>query len=219
MKLKFAIAALGYLLMAGCTAITPLEKQYSGYLGDYSNMETADTPDGSDVKRWISPALKKGTYKKVIVQPVTYFPAPRTSEQVKLETLNEISEYLTNQIKAEVGKNFEITDKSGPDTLTYQIAITGVDTPLEGMKLYEVVPIAMVYSGASLAMGMRDHVVVIYIEGLITDSITGEEVAKGLRQGVGQSLRDDNQQLDIEKVKKLLNGWASEVGMLGDKLL
>ena len=53
----------------------------------------------------------------------------------------------------------------------------------------------------------------------MTDSVTGQTVAKGVRQGVGESLRNDKQELDVEKVKTLLNGWAAEVGMLAKRLL
>ncbi len=68
-------------------------------------------------------------------------------------------------------------------------------------------------------MGNRDDVVVVYVDALVSDSATGEKIAKGVRQGVGENLRDDKQQLDIEKVKKLLNGWASGVGIMSEKLL
>lgn len=220
MKLKLTLAAIGYLLLAGCTAITPLEKQHSGYLSDYSDMKVIDTPDGSDVMRWVSPDLKKGVYTKAIVEQVSFFPAPKTSEKVKLETLNKISNYLTAQIKSELSSNnFELTDKPGPDTLTYQIAVTGVATPLEGLQYYEVLPITLVYAGAVLAMGSRDDVVVVYLEGVVKDSVTGKEVAKSVRQGVGENLQDSDKQLDVEKVKELLNSWAKYIGEVAKKLL
>lgn len=48
MKFKHAIATVGFVLLSGCTAITPLEKQYSGFLNDYSNMNKVEVEDGSD---------------------------------------------------------------------------------------------------------------------------------------------------------------------------
>ncbi|WP_290582166.1 DUF3313 domain-containing protein [Ketobacter sp.] len=207
------------LLVQGCTSIKPLEKQYSGFLGNYSDMQKVEASDGSDVMRWITPTLKTGQYKKMIVEPVSFFPAPRTSDQVKLETLHEISDYMTASLKRELGREFEITDKSGPDTLHVQIAITGVETPIQGLQSYEVVPIALIYAGASTALGARDTVAVVYVEGMMTDSVTGELVAKGVRQGVAESLRDNKEQLDVDKVKKLLDGWAAEVNMLAKRLL
>lgn len=219
MKFTHLLSMASIILLMGCTAITPVEKQYSGFLGDYSDMEKAETPDGSDVMRWVSPSVQKGKYKKVIVPAVTFFPAPRTSDQVKLETLHKISLYMSEQLKKELSKNFEVTDVPGPDTLHVQIAITGVATPMKGLKVYEAVPLVLVYAGATAAMGARDNVVVVYAEGLMTDSVTGQTVAKGVRQGVGESLRNDKQELDVEKVKTLLNGWAAEVGMLAKRLL
>lgn len=169
--------------------------------------------------RWVSPSLKKGTYRKFIVPQVTFFPAPRTSDQVKLETLQKISDYLTEQARKELSENFEITDVAGPDTLNFQVVITGVSTPLEGLKAYEVTPISLVFAGSSAALGYRDHVAVVYVEGLVTDSVTGAEVAKAVRQGVGKNLQDEKQQLDVENVKKLLNSWAAGVARLANELL
>lgn len=219
MKLRQVIAAAVFASLVACTSITPVEKQYSGFLGDYSQMEKVKTADASHAMRWVNPDVKKGAYKKIIVPPVTYFPAPSPSEQVDLATLNQISSHLTERMRAELGKNFEITDVPGPNTLHFQIAITGVSTPAEGMKAYEVIPVAMIFAGASSAMGTRDRVTVVYVEGLATDSKSGTTMVKGVRQGVGEDLKDEKQQLDLEKVKSLLDGWAIEMSVLAKKLL
>lgn len=217
MKLKHALAVAGLALLAGCTAITPVEKQYSGYLGDYSQLKPVKTADGSEARRWINPELKKDVYKKVIVPSVVFFPAPRPSAQVRLENLNKVGQYLTEKLRQELGKSFEVTDVAGPDTLNLQIAITGVATPLEGLKAYETIPIAMAFAGASTVMGYRDKVIVVYVEGLVTDSVTGQELGKSVRQGVGENLQDDKQQLDVEKLKALLDSWAVEVAKVADE--
>lgn len=219
MKFTHFLAMTGTVLLMGCTAITPMEKQHSGFLKDYSNMETVKNPEGIDVMLWVNPSLKKGTYKKVIVPPVVYYPAPKTTDQVKQETLDKISFHLTEQLRTELSKSFDVTDAAGPGTLKFQVAITGVETPVEGLKAWEITPITLAFSGASLATGSRDKVVVVYVEALTTDSVTGMEVFKGLRQGVGESLRDDKEQLDFEKVKGMLNGWAAELGKMAGKLL
>src|SRR5690606_11599012 len=159
----------------------------------YSQLKPVKMNDGTVAQRWIDPELKKDVYKKVIVPEVVFFPAPRPSAQVGLDNLNKTGHYLTEKLRQELSKSFEVTDVPGPDTLILQMAITGVSTPLQGLKAYEVIPIAMVFAGASSAMGYRDRVVVVYVEGLATDSVSGKELAKTVRQGIGENLQDDKQ--------------------------
>ncbi|AUM12119.1 DUF3313 domain-containing protein [Ketobacter alkanivorans] len=213
------LIAFSLLVFAGCANIDSIEEQNSGFLGDYSNMKVVKMKDKSKARRWINPDIKKGQYTKVIVPQITFFPAPRTSDQVQLETLNKIADYLTKQIRAEVSKNFELTDKAGPDTVQIQVAITGVATPMEGLSAYEVTPMTLAFAGASAAAGARDRLAVVYVEAIATDSLTGAELAKGLRQGVGESLRDDKEQLDVSKVQAILDGWASVLGEMANETL
>ena len=219
MKLISIIVGAALAALCGCTAITPVQQQYSGFLGDYNGLQPVQVADGSKAMRWVNPELKKGKYKKIIVPQVAFFPAPRASSQVSLETLTQISLQMTQQLRAELGKQFTVTDKPGPDTANFQIAITGVDTPTEGLKPYEIIPIALVFASASTATGARDHVSVVYVEGIATDALTGEELAKGVRQGVGLSLENDQEKLSIQKLKPLIDGWAKEMGQLSGNLL
>ena len=186
----------------------------SGYLGDYSMLQPVPGEYQGEALRWINPALGKGKYKKIIIHPVVYYPTPKEGTQVKQENLDKISAYLTEQVRREVGKSYELTDKPGSDTLDFKLAVTGVSTTLEGLKAYEVVPVALVLAGASTALGFRDKVITISVEGVVTDSMTNEVMAKGLRQGVGENLADDKQQVDVEKVKGLFDEWAKLAGNL-----
>ena len=213
------IAAAFAVTLAGCTAITPIEKQYSGFLGDYAGLKEVDTADGSKALRWVSPSIQKGFYKKVVIPPVTFFPAPRTGEQVKSDTLNEISAYMTKRLREEVGKNFVVTTVPGPDTFNLQVAITGVSTPREGLRFYEVLPITLAFASATTLAGQRDHVTVVYLETLATDSKSGDELLKGVRQGIGEKLENDKQQLELEQMKKVIDNWAIEGGKLAAGLL
>lgn len=216
---RFLILTALVLNLLACTAIEPVEEHHSGYLDDYSDMIIVKTEDGSHAMRWTSPTVKRGHYKKIIVDPVVIFPAPRTSDKIKLDTLKQITAYLTQKLVSEQAKFYEVTDEAGSDTMHLQMAITGVDTPVEGLEVYEAIPIALVFAGASTAAGERDRVTVVYLEGLVTDSITGEVIARGLRQGVGDNLPDDDQEIKLSDIEKLLDGWAAEVSHLTSRLL
>jgi hypothetical protein len=218
MKLKLIIALGCLAWLSACTQVTSLDKQNSGYLGDgYAKLKTVKTPDGVDVRRWINPDLKKGDYQKIIVRPVTYFPAPHTSDQVKLETLDKISAYLTRQIRDELADKMQVVTTPGPGTMVLQVAITGVKTPLEGLQWYEVIPVALVFAGGETLLGERDEVTVVYAEGKVTDAVSGKVLAMGLRQGTGKKLRNEKEQLDVDGIKEMLDTWATGISNLTEK--
>jgi hypothetical protein len=218
MKLKFAGLGLSLLMLSACTAITPVNEQYSGYLSDYSRLQKTDAPDGSQAMSWISPELKEKKYSKILVKPVGFFPAPIPNENVTIETLNKISSYMTEQVKNEIGKNFEVVDKAGPDTLYMQFAITGVSTPTKGLEAKNLIPVSLLFTGAKLAAGEQDHVVVLYLEGRVTDSENGNILAEGVRQALGENLKNDDEKLNVDKLKTAINTWAADIGTMIKKL-
>lgn len=218
MKLKTLVLLGAVLSLSACTNIQPVAEQHSGFLSDYSNLKPVTLDDGSKAMRWISPTAKDHKYTKAIVAPVTFFPAPQPNEQVSIETLNKISAYMTKEISTAVGKDFEITTKPGPDTIYLQFAITGVDTPMEGLNPLNVLPVSLLFKGVTMAAGEGDHATLLYVEGKATDAKTGELLAQGVRQGMGGSLKNDAEKLDVDKLKTLINGWALEIQGMVRKL-
>lgn len=217
-QLAILLSAVMLCACAGSASKSDGNIPRSGYLGDYSMMQPAPGEYKGEKLVWINPAMVKGKYKKIIIHPVAYYPAPKEGSQIKQENLDKISAYLTQQVKLEVSKSYELADKPGSDTLDYKLAVTGVATSIEGLKAYEVVPVALVLAGASTALGYRDQVITISVEGILTDSMTHDVMAKGLRQGVGENLTDDKQQVDVDKVKELFNEWAKVVGSMAAQL-
>lgn len=219
---KIAILLSTSLLAAcagsGPSGSTPAEVPRSGYLGDYSVLTKASGDYQGEALRWINPDMVKGKYKKIIIHPVVFYPKPKEGTQVKQENLDKISDYLTQKLSQEISKSYELTNTPGADTLDYKLAVTGVATTVEGLKAYEVVPVALVLAGASTALGYRDKVVTISVEGMLTDSMTNEVMAKGLRQGVGETLADDQQQLVVEHVKALFDEWVMMATTLASQL-
>ncbi|WP_052446172.1 DUF3313 domain-containing protein [Aeromonas fluvialis] len=221
MKIKKVAILLSALMLSACAGSggkSSADIPRSGYLGDYSAMTQIPGDTKGEALRWLSPSLVKGKYKKAIIYPVTYYPKPQEGAQVKQENLDKISANLTQQLSQEIGKSFELTNTPGSDTLAFKVAITGVATNLEGLQFYEVVPVALVLAGASTALGYRDKVITISAEGLVTDSMTNEVMAKALRQGVAENLDNDKQQVQVDKVDGLFKEWATLAGKLAADL-
>jgi len=206
------------ILIAACTNITPVDQQYSGFLDDYSGLEPLELSDGSTAMRWHAPDARAGNYTKVIVNPVEYYPRPQPSDQVSRDRLLELSSYMTALVKEDLGQDFEVVSEPGPNTFSLRFAITGVETPTEGLKVYNAIPVSMVIAGISTAIGERDHVPVIYIEAQATDSVSGKMLAKGVRQGVGENLKDDQEQLSLDHLKEMAAGWSGDVATMARRM-
>lgn len=213
---KIVLAALlpvlSTALLFGCAA-KPVEKsEYSGFLKDYSKLQLATTPSGTPVMRWISPELGKGNYDKVVLEePVLFLGKDqKPTAQVSKQTMDEIVQYFGNAQKALLQRKLALANGAGPRTLHVRSAITAVRTDKEGLKPYEVVPVALVFAAVNTASGGRDQTSEIYIEGEATDSLTGEVLASFVRKDEGPILENDTVKLTLKDVQPLLDKWNNE---------
>ena len=202
---------LGAALLTGCTMTdTPDAKNYSGWMSDYSDLTEVKTPTGGSAMRWISPTFNKGQYNAVIIENTGYYPQPQAGSQVSVGVLKEIPAYLKQQLVAQLGTELKVIQKPGPRVMRIRTAITGVDTPIENLKVYEYIPVALIFSGVTTAMGERDHETVVFLEGQVTDSQSGEMLAKTVRKGIGEKLKNEKAQVMLADVKPVLNDWAKD---------
>ncbi|RDE19431.1 DUF3313 domain-containing protein [Motiliproteus coralliicola] len=196
------------LALTACTSKLAKQEEFSGFLSDYSQLKPVVAADGTEVLRWTSPELQKRTFSKVMLDPVSIYPAPKPGPRLRSEVLSNLLVYLNKAIRKEVGNEFELVAEPGLDTLRVKAAITGVRSRVEDLAAYEYVPIALVLAGANTAAGTRDHVVELFAEGELLDSYSGERLAAGVRKGFGRPLENDSQQVEMENVRPVLDAWA-----------
>jgi hypothetical protein len=184
----------------------------SGFLGPeiYAKLEEVKTRDGKKVKRWIGPSLSFANYQKVMVDEVVLYPKPEPGPQVSLETLEAIQKYTTHNLRERVGKVLNVAYEPGPGVVRIQMAITGVEVKTEGMKAYEVLPVAAIFGAAKAASGTRAMDVVAFIEAKITDSESGEIVGAALRRLEGEELEGKKDQLKLQDMQKNLDTAIGE---------
>lgn len=204
---------LGAALLTGCMSSKPDQSNYSGWMTDYSNLTEFKTATGGTAMRWVSPSLQKGQYHAVMIDPIAYYPAPPADSQVPLKTINALPTYLMQQLRNNLGNEIKIVQKPGPGVLRLRSAITGVDTPTEGLKAYEVIPVALIFAGVSTATGHRDHNTLVYMEVQLIDSQSGDLLAKGVRKGIGENLANDKAEMTLEDAKPVLNNWAKDAAV------
>ena len=191
----------------------PDATNYSGWMKDYSDLAEFKTATGGTSMRWISPSLKKGQYSSVMIDPITYYPAPPANSQVPVKTINALPTYLVQQMRKELGSNIQIVQKPGPGVLRLRAAITGVDTPTKGLQVYEVIPVALIFAGVSTATGMRDHNTLVYLEAQLIDSQSGDLLAKAVRKGIGENIANNKEEMTLDDAKPVLDSWAKDAAV------
>lgn len=164
------MALVSSMLVFGCVSKTVKEEQFSGYLGKqyYTSMTEIKLPSGAVSLNWTAPDFyspeinKKYFVKpKLLIDRVVWHPAPKPGPQIKSDVLAEIALYFNENLIKEIKETTDATivDKPGPGVLRLSPALTGVEVPIEHMKVYEVVPVAAVFAAGSVAAGTRDRIV------------------------------------------------------------
>jgi hypothetical protein len=207
---RLLILPLIATMLAACNSQVTKTDQFSGFLKDYSQLQEATSPSGAPVLRWTSDKLQMVRYNKLQLQPVFFYPKPQPSAQVDSQVLNQIEQYVDQQLRAELGKTMQLTNSPGPNTLVMNVAITAIGAEAEGLKPYEVIPIALVAAAASTASGARDRIATVYLELEARDSQTNELMGQAVRKIEGGTLENDKTPLTLAVLKNELDRVAKD---------
>lgn len=207
------------LLLAGCVSQVTEQDQYSGFLPNYDGLQETTTPSGAKVMRWIAPGFTPSAYGTVVFKGLELFPAPQPSDRVNLQTLQNLQAYASLSAKNVLSQKFLVVPdlKSAPAssrTLIMHVAITGVSASNEGMKWYEVVPVAAVIGGVQAATGHRDQDTELYLEADLIDAKSGLPMIKVVRKVFGETLKNDSQPITVNDFKAAIKGVTDDMSVL-----
>lgn len=197
--------------LAGCSSNTVQPDQYSGFLKDYSRLQEGTSPSGGTVMRWVDPKLDLARYTKVYIEPSQFYPRPQPTERIPASTLQGITRYYDQALKRELGRSMTLAEGPGPGTVVVRPAITAVSSKTEGLKAYEVIPVALVAAAVSTASGIRDQETEIATEAAFLDGGNNQVLAQVVRKGAGKPLDNSSQVLVPDDVKAVLDGWAADL--------
>ena len=216
------LAALLIVALTGSAVAEEEKPQYSGFLGDdsvYAKLEEVELHKKIKGHRWIGPTLNVSNYQSVLVDDVVLYPEPEPGPQVSAETLEQIRDYLTTELKKKIGAALTLAEAAGPGVLEIQGAVTGVAVKTESMKAYEVVPVAAIFGGIKAMSGKRDRDVHVFLEARLVDSQSGELVGAVLRRVAGEDLKGKKDQLTLEDMQDSLDQVSDDAaGALGKVL-
>jgi len=199
------------LPMAGWS--TAADKQFSGFLGpdeNYARLQEAELKSGEKEMRWLSPKLNLANYKRVLLEPVGFYPEPEPNERVTAETLQQLQAHLDMRLREQVGEVLTLADSPASEVARIEAAVTGVAIKTQGMKAYEVVPMAAVMGGVKAASGKRKQDVSVFVEVRITDSENGELLGMVVRTVAGKPLKNKKTELKFSDIEADLDTAASD---------
>ncbi len=195
---------------------------HSGFLGDsdvYEKLEKVEISDGREAYRWIGPKLSFANYKSVLINDVVLYPVPEPSEQVSAETLEDITNYATDILTQKVGEVVRLSEAPGEQVVGFQAAITAVEIKTEGMKAYEIVPIAGIFGAIKAAAGKRARDLYVRIEVRFVDTLSGELVGAVVRHIEGEQLEGKKDQLELDHVQDSLDQAIGDGASMAEDML
>ncbi|MGE8415689.1 MAG: DUF3313 domain-containing protein [Pseudomonas sp.] len=213
MKLALTLSTLclATLGVAGCSSNVTQPEDYSGFLSDYSLLKEAKSPSGVQVMRWIDPKLKPDRYTSAYIEPTQFYPQPQPTVKIPQDTLTGITRYYDEALKRELGKSMPLATGPGPGVVVVRAAITAVSSKTEGLKAYEIIPVALVAAAVSTASGIRDQETTLATEAVFLDGSDGRVIAEVVRKGTGKPLANDTQVMQASDVKSVIDSWASDL--------
>ncbi|KAF0866762.1 DUF3313 domain-containing protein [Pseudomonas sp. LD120] len=210
LALMMGTACLASLAMLGCSSNLTQPDEYSGFLQDYSRLKEVKSPSGVEVMRWIDPKLDAGQYRAIYIEPTQFYPQPHATAKIPQSTLSGISQYYDQALRREAVRSLPLAQGPGPGVVVVRAAITAVTRKTEGLKPYEVIPVALVAAAVSTAAGIRDQQTTLGTEAVFLDGGSGKVIAQVVRKGTGKPLENDTQVMKVEDVKNVIDGWAAD---------
>ena len=206
-KIKPTSFLLGAMLVM--VTIAPVLAQDTGFLKDYSQLEMRKDAKGVERKIWINPKLRPQNYQKIIIEPITFFPAPSPTEQVSMGALDEIRAYIDSGVRKAVEASMPVVSTDGPGVIRFRWAITASSVD-KSLKAYQLIPFALIVTAAKRGTGIETYDVKLMVEGEWVDSVSGEVLIRAVRVAKGVEVKGDTP-LTLKVVQPQLDSWMAAI--------
>lgn len=198
-------------VLAGCSSKVAEKNQYSGFLGNYSDLKPAQTASGHQTLRWVSPDYHQRQYKNIYFSPVVYYPHASPDSRVSAGTLEQIRLYTKQRLKAAIGQRMQLVNQPQKGGVIVKTAITAVTASNKDVQFYEVVPVAAVIAGAMAASGHRTQNSELFLELEVIDAATNKPLIKVVRKGYGKTVDNSNAPITAADVKGAIDDMVRDV--------
>jgi len=204
------------MMLNGCASKVTEVDQYSGYLDRYDVLQPSVSATGASTLRWVSPTFSPAAFDTVDFDGLELFPAPTATDRINMNTFMQLQQTANQTVVTALSKRYKVSNTLQPlppnaRPLVMRAAITGVNASNEGMKWYEIIPVAAVVGGVSAVTGHRDQDTELYVEAVLLDPATNEPVARVVRKVFGNKLENASTQIKAEDFAQAINGLGADL--------
>ena len=133
-----------------------------------------------------------------------------------MQAFTQLQQTTNQAVVSALSKRYRVSNTLQPlppnaRPLVMRAAITGVNASNEGMKWYEIIPVAAVVGGVGAVTGHRDQDTELYVEAVLLDPTTNEPVARVVRKVFGNKLENASTQIKAEDFTQAINGLGADL--------
>jgi len=164
--------------------------------------------EGQPALRYVNPNAKWTQYKKIMIQPVTFWGDEQS--KVSAEDQQRMVNFLYGALNQELATQFQVVDVDGPDTMKLQVALTDVAAATPGLRTITMaIPQARLLSTVKKgATGSYPFVGGAQAEFKLTDSTTGQILAAGVDRRIGGGNVATAAQWQWGDAENVMTEWA-----------
>lgn len=206
------VAALCLAMSAlGCAATQQVEIKKTdikcGFLGSDCDRLIAGE-QGQPALRYVNPNANWTQYKKLIIDPVTFWGSDTTN--VSAADQQALIDYFSNVLREQLGTKFELVDQPGPEVMRLQVALTDVEAATPGLRTVSmIIPQARALNTLKYAAtGTYAFVGGAQAELKLTDAVTGQVLAEAVDRRIGGGAVSTAAQWQWGDVENAMIAWA-----------
>jgi hypothetical protein len=161
-------------------------KEYSGFLGDYSQLKPG--PKGGVAQVYVKEGVNFKQYNKIMLdQVVFYFKQDAENQAINPDEMKELADKYDRAVIDALGDAYPLVSEPAPDVIRVRVAITDLQLPIRTLNaVTSVVPagiaISLIKKGIT---GKSTGVGEISMEFELLNSQTNERLAAGVDRKAG----------------------------------
>ena len=188
---KLLLSLLLLMIPSGCGKS---QSSYSGFLGDYAQLE----PTAQDTLFYRTPRRSLAQYDKFILEPIIVHFAPSAEgTSIDPEKLNELTEYFSEELVAGLSQQYQQVTTPGPRVLRLRVAVTDVKRSTGALNVLPQIKLLGVgLGGASM-------------EAEALDSQTGQRVMAVVQSQSGTRLSLEGLG-EFDHAKQVMRMWVDQ---------
>jgi hypothetical protein len=166
--------------------VKPEVKQYSGFLGDYSQLKPG--PESGAAKVYIKQGVDFKQYRKVIMDHVIfYFKEDAENKGIDTVEFTELSAKFHQAVVDALGTAYILTGKPGAGVLRVRVALTDVQLPAKPLSsITAILPAAFIITTVKSGVAGEDtELGDISMEFELLDSATNQRIGAVIERKAG----------------------------------